>query len=228
MSKVYIKLFIILMFFFSRLSLAAEKIDSDIDLPDAFELIKTPVNLPLSSVFYNQKEEKVSLENFDNRFIIVHFWASWSMDCEIELVALNNLQKEFRKKALLVLAISEDFKAVDTVDRYFTKHKIDYLDIYMDKKSRVYNKLMINHLPATYLIDFNGKVIARSKPNKVVNWNDQDIKDYLEEKVSQYNLLPPEYKNTREEYKELKKMNKGIKKNKKDVKVMKKNKLFIN
>jgi peroxiredoxin len=225
MSKVYIKLFIILIFFLSRVSLAGEALNKQPDLPEGFEPIKTPITLPLTSVFYNQDGNKTSMENFDNRFIILHFWASWSMDCELELVALNNLQQEFRKKALLILALSEDFKGIDAIDKYYTKHKIDYLDLYQDKKNKIYNKLAINHLPATYLVDFNGKVIAKSKPNKMINWNDEEIKDYLEEKVSKYNLLPPEYKKTREEYIAPKNTEEINKKNKI---VTKKNKLFIN
>lgn len=228
MSKVYIKLFIILTFFLSSFSLADEKLNKELDLPEGFEPIKAPIILPLSSVFYNQKDAKISIEDFDNRFIIVHFWASWNMDCEVELIALNNLQKEFRKKALLVLALSEDFKGIEAIDKYFIKHKIDYLDIYLDKKNKIYNKLAINHLPVTFLIDFNGKIIARSKPNKMINWNDQEIKYYLEEKVSKYNLLPPEYKKPREEYIPPKKIENKDNVNKKNNMITKKNKLFIN
>ncbi len=222
MSKVYIKLLIILTLFLSSIVLGEEKSVKSISLPDSFEAITAPITLSVNSILYNQKMEKTSLENFDNRFIIVHFWASWCMDCNIELIAINNLQKEFRKKSLVVVAISEDFKGVDAIDQYFTKYKIDYLDIYLDKKNKIYQDLMINHLPATYLIDMNGKVIARSKPNKLIDWNNQSIKDFLEEKVSKYQLLPPEFKKIRDKYEAPKQ------KNKKATKTIKKNKLFIN
>ena len=78
------------------------------------------------------------------------------------------MQKEFRKKALQVIVISEDYKGIEAVDTYFTKHKIDYLDIFLDKKGKIYQGLMLNHLPVSYLIDFNGKVVARSIPGKVI------------------------------------------------------------
>ena len=162
-------------------------------------------------------------ENYDNRFIIVHFWASWCMECQGELLALNKLQKEFRKKALLVFAISEDFKGIGAIDEYFTKHQIDYLDLYSDKKSKIYQSLNVNHLPVSYLVDFDGKVIAQSIPGSIVDWNNEELKEYLEAKVSKYQLLPPEFKKSRDKYeppkqavenKTLDQKNKETKKNK--------------
>lgn len=149
-------------------------------------------------VFYNQDKEKRSLENFDNRFIIIHFWATWCMECQNELMALNKLQKDFRKNALVVLALSEDFKDASAIDEYFTKHKIDMLDIYMDKKNAIYKGLNINHIPASYLIDFDGKVLASSLPGKVVDWDDEDLRKFFNSKLENHHLLPPEYKAVRD------------------------------
>lgn len=169
-------------------------------IPSFFQEVTSPLTLSVDSIFYNQKMEKKSLENFDNHFIIVHFWASWCMDCQSELIALNRLQKDFRKKALMVIVLSEDFKGISTIDDFFTKHKIDYLDIYVDKKSDIYNKLKINHLPTSYLVDFNGNVIANSQPGIPVDWDDETLRSFLETKVSYHQLLPPEFKTIREKY----------------------------
>lgn len=198
--------------------------ESSILLPSFLQEVNSPIALSEDSIFYNQRLEKKTLENFDNRFIIVHFWASWCMDCHSELIALNKLQKDFRKKALSVVVISEDFKGLDTIDQFFTKHKIDYLDIYIDKKNSVYKALKIQHLPASYLIDFNGKVIASSIPGVVVDWHDEDLRKFLDDKVSAYQLLPPEYKSIREKYEPVIEEVKEVIKPKKQ----EKSKIFIN
>ncbi len=170
------------------------------NIPSIFQKVTSPISLSIDSIFYNQDMEKKTLDNFENHFIIIHFWASWCMDCQSELIALNRLQKEFRKKALMVIVISEDFKGIPAIDKFFTKHQIDYLDIYLDKKKSIYNKLMINHLPASYLMDFDGKIIAKSTPGVPIDWDNEELKEYLEYKVSQRQLLPPEYKTVRKEY----------------------------
>ena len=203
MLKVYNNYLIILMLFFSSLVQAdqiVEKPAKPAELPISLKAVHKTIAFSQTSVFYNQMMEKRSLENFENRFIIVHFWASWFMDCHNELIALNKLQKDFRKKSLLIISISEDFKGADAIDQYFIKHKIDYLDIYLDKKNKIYHSLDLKHLPISYLIDYDGRVIAESTPGVAVDWNDEDIRKFLEEKVTQYQLLPPEFKRLRDPY----------------------------
>lgn len=203
-KKLYINLIFIITIFFANFSFS-EQVENDksqnsLNLPPSFKEVISPAISFNNSLFYNQAMEKKSLENFDNRFIIIHFWATWCMDCQNELVVLNKLQKEFRKKALLVLAISEDFKEIAAIDEYFTKNKIDFLDIYVDKRNSIYKSLGINHLPASYLVDFNGDVIATSLPGVPVDWDDESLKKFLEDKVSKHQLLPPEFKNMRDSY----------------------------
>lgn len=205
--KIYTTLLFISVLFFSSIvsGETTQEINSnepikEQNIPSFFKKVTSPISLSIDSIFYNQDMEKKSLDNFENHFIIIHFWASWCMDCQSELIALNRLQKEFRKKALMVITISEDFKGISAIDTFFTKHKIDYLDIYLDKKKAIYNKLMINHLPVSYLMDFDGKIIARSTPGVPIDWDNEELKEYLEYKVSQRQLLPPEYKTVRKEY----------------------------
>lgn len=205
--RIYTKLLFISVLFFSSIVSAEEPQETSLEnslktknIPSIFQKVTSPIAITLDSIFYNQDMEKKTLDNFENRFIIIHFWASWCMDCQSELIALNRLQKEFRKKALMVIVISEDFKGISTIDSFFTKHQIDYLDIYLDKKKSIYNKLMINHLPASYLMDFDGKIIASSTPGVPIDWDNEELKEYLEYKVSQHQLLPPEYKTIRKEY----------------------------
>lgn len=229
MTKIYNNYIILLVLFFSHFALADQvstKPAKPTALPSFFESSNLPTSLSLKSVFYTQTMEKREFDNFENRFIIIHFWASWCMECKNELIALNRLQKEFHKKALTVIAISEDFKGPTSLDEYFTKNKIDYLDIYIDKKNKIYQSLNINHLPATYLMDFNGNIIAQSKAAIPINWADEDLIKFLDEKVIDHQLLPPEFKQIRDRYEEPK-PNTITSKTKEKVKDTK-SKIFIN
>jgi len=205
LKKLYIKLIFIIAIFCSTNSFCEQMQEDNAQeatkLPSFFRDLSSSSITFNDSVFYSQYMEKKALENFDNRFVIIHLWATWCMDCQNELITLNKLQKEFRKKPLLVLAISEDFKNVSSINEYFTKHKIDFLDIYLDKKNAIYNYLGLNHLPASYLVDFNGNVIASSIPGFPVDWEDEMVKKYIEGKVNEHHLLPPEYKSPRDIFK---------------------------
>ena len=204
MYKIYKNFIFILVLFISNIAFADmvdDKPRKQTELPSAFfTAVNEQLSLSSKNIFYNQMLEPRALESFDNRFIIVHFWASWCMECKNEIIALNDLQKEFRKKHLLVIAISEDFKGSVAIDDYFTRYKIDYLDIYIDKKNKIYQGLNINHLPATYLMNFDGRIIAKSIPGYSINWYDKDIRNYLDDMVVKHQLLPPEYKKTRDKF----------------------------
>ena len=234
MSKLYRSCYVFLAVFFSLYSFADQVSDKPIvnlEIPSIFKKLDEPITLNNMSIFYNQQMEKRMLENFDNRFIIVHFWASWCIECRDELVVLDKLQKDFRKKALLVIAISEDFKPAKDLDEFFTKNKIEYLDIYFDKGNKIYNDLAVNYLPVTYLVDFNGDIIAQSKPGIVINWDDQDLIKFLDWKVTSYQLLPPEFKKFRDKYeipKDQTSKNDKKQDNKKPDSNKKKSSIFIN
>jgi peroxiredoxin len=229
--KIYIIPVFLLVLFFTCISKAdqvSDKPNNPIALPEVFEAINDPITLNAANIFYNQNDEVRSFDSFENRFLVIHFWASWCMECLNELITLNELQRVFRKKALTVITISEDFKGAQAIDEFFTKHKIDYLDIYLDKRNKIYQSLNINHLPATYLMDFQGNVIARSKPSTAINWMDNAIVRYLDEKVVNVQLLPPEYKQMRDLFEAPKPAEKKSVIPKKEENKNKKTNIFIN
>lgn len=200
MKRLYLNL-LIMLFFFSNNVYGGS---IPLELSQYFDEVTKQDHALINANFYTQNQIATSLDNFDNRFIILHFWASWCMDCSIELKELDALQKEFRKKSLLVIAITEDYKDLEEVDKYYKKHEVEYLDIYLDKKNALYQHLMLNNLPVSYLIDFNGNIIAKSKVGKKIDWTSEAMLDFLESKVSKLQLLPPEFKKQREKYEPVK------------------------
>lgn len=228
MGKIFKRYYFILMLLFSCVAFADQVTEKPAKLPSFFKAVQDPINFSATSVFYNQQMERRTLEDFDNRFIIIHFWASWCIECKEELITLDKLQKYFRKKALLVIAISEDFKIPKVLDEYFTKNKIEYLDIYFDKKNKIYQGLGINYLPVTYLMDFNGNIIAHSMPGIPIDWDDPELIKFLDEKSNQHQLLPPEFKKVRDKYEEPKEVEQKNKKPKKEENKKKKSSIFIN
>lgn len=229
--KIYTKSLLLLIIFLNNISFAdyvSDKPKKPILLPSFLEELNDRIALNSANIFFNQNYETRSFEAFENRFLIIHFWATWCMECLNEIINLNQLQKTFRKKALIVIAISEDFKEPSFIDQFFSKNNIDYLDIYIDKRNKIYQSLNINHLPATYLMDFNGNVIARSKPSKTIDWMDENLIRYLDDKIINVQLLPPEYKQFRDVYETPKEEKTKEAAKPKDFKQVKKSKIFIN
>lgn len=100
---------------------------------------------------------EVSLSDYQGKFLMVNFWATWCQYCDEEMPDLMAFQEK-HKDELTVLAINvgEDEK---TVKAYMAKKKLD-LKVLMDKDNKVAESFVVSAFPTTFLIDPAGKVIG--------------------------------------------------------------------
>ena len=98
---------------------------------------------------YNLKEDK-------GAWVFVHFWASWCGPCREEMPAIqdmaNTLQPEGFKLVMINTAEDED-----TVFSFLSAYAPDMRPL-MDRDGQVTENWQPRGLPATYLVDPNGKV----------------------------------------------------------------------
>ena len=98
---------------------------------------------------YDLKEDK-------GAWVFVHFWASWCGPCRKEMPAIQNmantLQSESFKLAMINTAEDED-----TVFSFLSAYAPDVRPL-MDRDGQITENWQPRGLPATYLVDPNGKV----------------------------------------------------------------------
>src|SRR6267378_433848 len=70
----------------------------------------------------NGKQWKLS--SLRGRVVLVNFWATWCPPCRKEMPDLDSLYSRFRKKGLVVLAISDE--GADKVSPFLKEHKVAY------------------------------------------------------------------------------------------------------
>ncbi len=115
--------------------------------------------------FFDKDGNKVFLDEFEGKTILVSFWASWCGSCVEELPSLDILQKDFRKLPFEVLAISEDFKGIAVAEDHFNKYGIRHLKLYHDYKNSLFKAMGVVGLPTAFLIDPEGKIKIIFKEN---------------------------------------------------------------
>jgi len=100
-----------------------------------------------------------------------------------EMPSLVEMQKRFQGSDIEVLAVSVDDDA-DAYRKFLTDHKIDLLTVRDPGQKNdagvtapVASKYGTFKFPETYIIDRNG--IIRRKFIGPVNWNQQEIMEYL-------------------------------------------------
>jgi cytochrome c biogenesis protein CcmG/thiol:disulfide interchange protein DsbE len=98
----------------------------------------------------------VSLASLRGRVVLVNFWATWCAPCRVEMPWFVDLQHRHDDDGLSIVGISVDEDGWTSVRPYAAAHSIDYrLAIDTDAVAQTYD---VDALPATFLIDRNGRV----------------------------------------------------------------------
>ncbi|MBQ9214154.1 MAG: TlpA family protein disulfide reductase [Bacteroidales bacterium] len=132
--------------------------------------ILNPGQLSPNIVLKDINAKEASLSYLKGRYILIQFWASWCKPCRAENPIIKNTYIQFKDKKFkngnefLVLSISLDEdteswkKAVHEDNIYEFINVIDTHGVDSDI-AKQYN---VSSIPANYLIDGQGKIVAKN------------------------------------------------------------------
>ncbi|WP_273129111.1 thiol-disulfide oxidoreductase ResA [Bacillus weihaiensis] len=97
------------------------------------------------------------LSDYKGKGVFLNFWGTWCEPCEREMPYMNNQYQMYKDQGVEVLAvnIAESDLAVST---FVNKYDLSF-PVVLDKQSQVFKAYGVGKLPATYLIDSDGKVV---------------------------------------------------------------------
>ena len=100
----------------------------------------------------------VRLHDYLGKVVLVNFWATWCGPCLEEIPAFVTWQREFGTAKLQIVGVSMDDEP-QTVRRFMKKTPLDYPVVMGDVAlARSWGGVL--GLPATYLIDTQGLIVA--------------------------------------------------------------------
>ena len=111
--------------------------------------------------------KKVSAADYDNKVLILDFWATWCPPCRQEIPGFIELQKKYADKGLVILGFSFDNEPV-AHDVWVKQQKLNYLSIFMKTPAgeAVVDQFQkqigeISGIPTTLVIDRKGTIVYR-------------------------------------------------------------------
>ena len=128
--------------------------------------------------FFDRDNKSHNLEEYENQTIILHFWATWCTFCTNKMRSLDEFQKLSKNENLKIIPLSQDFKGIEVIEQFYQKKNIKNLEIFIDKKNKLFKNFNIIALPTTVIINFQGNEVARILGS--VDWQqDEEIKKLI-------------------------------------------------
>ncbi len=180
--KKYALLFAVLfvgaiLFFFEHFIEAPISVD-DVKTHKNFDQEKADVGyLAPGFSLRNLKGNRESLEKYRGQVVVLNFWATWCAPCRVEMPSFENLYRRYRSEGMTVLAITIDKNADAKIKSFVEEYGLSF-PVLLDTKGEVERLYPSMTIPFTYVIDRDGRVVARVDGAK--NWESEETFEAIE------------------------------------------------
>jgi thiol-disulfide isomerase/thioredoxin len=142
----------------------------------AFVFRNAPQALPPFK-FQDAEGKERTLADWRGKVVLLNLWATWCLPCRKEMPSLDRLQKEVGSDKFEVVALSVDRKGLEASKKFLDDIKIERLGLYVDPSARASTDLRVVGLPATLLLDAEGREIGRLLGP--AEWDGEDAKHLI-------------------------------------------------
>ncbi|MFH0931839.1 MAG: redoxin domain-containing protein [Candidatus Zixiibacteriota bacterium] len=112
-----------------------------------------------------------SLKEFRGKVVLLNFWATWCSPCRIEIPSMVELYKKYNDKGLEIIGVNLDRMDKSGVEKFSSEYNITF-PILLDPTGKIATLYGITALPATFILDRNGKIQERVAGGK--DWSSEE------------------------------------------------------
>ena len=121
----------------------------------------------------------VNLKDYQHRFVLLNFWATWCVPCLKEMPDLEKAYQIMGSKKLIVLAVGmgED---KSSISKFAEKHDFTFPMI-ADSTLEIARLYGVENIPITYLINPEGVIIGRALG--IRDWASPELIEFMDSKL---------------------------------------------
>ena len=122
------------------------------------QAVGQPLNLSGTTI----DGQKITLQQFKGKPVLVHYWATWCEPCKVDIARIRELQEKYQRDIVVVgIALDEDKAALQ---QFLLNRPLNWPQLYEPGglDGRLAEELGVLTLPTMLLIDKEGVVLERN------------------------------------------------------------------
>lgn len=131
-------------------------------------------------------DRQVSLDDFDGKVVLLHFWATFCVPCLHEMPELESLWQDYREQGLVIVGVAADRGSVKVVREFTDKNDLTF-PVLHDPDGMVRNRYEVTALPMSYLIGRDGKIAGRALGTR--DWSSPQGRRLIGDLLAAHNSL---------------------------------------
>lgn len=120
-----------------------------------------PKEVSQSAFFLEDDTGTATLADYQGKYVLLNFWATWCAPCRAEMPMLDALQQEFGGDTFQVLTLATGRNSPTGIKKFFADAGIIHLPRHQDPKQAVARDMAVLGLPITIILNPEGREIAR-------------------------------------------------------------------
>ena len=112
-------------------------------------------------IFFDKKDQKININEFEGKLLILNFWATWCEPCKEEMPSLDKLKSNPELDKIKIFAINIGKETLDKVNNFFINHNIKNFEPYFDPPTTLAKMFSLRGVPTSILINKEGQEFAR-------------------------------------------------------------------
>lgn len=128
--------------------------------------------------FYDAAQATKTIADKKGKVVLLNLWATWCGPCREEMPSLDRLQKDMGSDKFEVMAVSVDKNGFETAKKFLDGLGVASLAYYSDPTGRAPSQVKAIGMPATLLIDAEGREVGRLMGP--AEWDSPDAKRLIE------------------------------------------------
>ncbi|MFZ7091176.1 TlpA disulfide reductase family protein [Primorskyibacter sp. 2E233] len=111
--------------------------------------------------FMTFEGDPLNLSEWQGKWVLVNFWATWCAPCRKEMPMLSSLQQDLGGDSFEVLTIATSRNPPPKMKAFFAEIGVDNLPLHRDPKSALARQMGVLGLPVTLILNPEGQEVAR-------------------------------------------------------------------